>query len=530
MGEGAERRGFQAEGQARIRGGLSAAVLCRRPREGGIGAGATAAALRTREEEAGSGSFQMGERAGVECRFWPSGAHQGIPGASQGCMQAQDGGEKDVQLAGFDFLDRPGIHVHQFSELFLGATRATSSRGACRRIRRVLAVLGFLKRHPPRSQVLPCLLTSISSSFLPVNGKHPNSRRFPDHMNVNSTSRQAVEWANPFVSCVLLRLGIRQINHSSTWLLNACEASGILRFIRSAVLILLGILVILGGGSMLAAEVDSNGAASMVRNWLRLDPAPFGEPLGHEIRRVDSFKNEAGQVIYYVVYLDPAGFVIVPAEDSVEPIIAFASKGSFDPSKANPLGALVSGDVPARVAAARANRRVSGFPKAENKWQRLQKLIPGESPSPSPMISQTSVSEVWVSPFVQTLWSQSQANNGLACYNYYTPPYAAGSSSNYVCGCVATALAQLIRYFEYPTSGVGTNSFTIQVDDTNTTAIMRGGDGMGGPYSWNNMPLTASDPTDAQCQAIGALTYDCAVAIDMDFSLGRRGSISSKPL
>ena len=55
-----------------------------------------------------------------ECCFWPSGAHQGIPGASQGCLHTQDGGEQDVELAGFDFLDGPGIHVHQFSELFLG--------------------------------------------------------------------------------------------------------------------------------------------------------------------------------------------------------------------------------------------------------------------------------------------------------------------------------------------------------------------------------------------------------------------------
>jgi len=46
-----------------------------------------------------------------------------------------------------------------------------------------------------------------------------------------------------------------------------------------------------------------------------------------------------------VVYLDPEGFVIVAADDLIEPIIGFAPRGQFDPSTKNPLGALVSNDL-----------------------------------------------------------------------------------------------------------------------------------------------------------------------------------------
>ena len=54
-----------------------------------------------------------------------------------------------------------------------------------------------------------------------------------------------------------------------------------------------------------------------------------------------------------MVYLNPAGFVIVSADDMVEPIIGFLPEGQYDPSPDNPLGAMVSQDLPGRVLAAR---------------------------------------------------------------------------------------------------------------------------------------------------------------------------------
>jgi hypothetical protein len=41
-------------------------------------------------------------------------------GASEGRLESQQGGEHDVDLAGLDLLDRPGIQVGRFRQLFLG--------------------------------------------------------------------------------------------------------------------------------------------------------------------------------------------------------------------------------------------------------------------------------------------------------------------------------------------------------------------------------------------------------------------------
>lgn len=60
------------------------------------------------------------------------------------------------------------------------------------------------------------------------------------------------------------------------------------------------------------------------------------------------------EAIYYVVYLQPSGFVIVSTDDLVEPIIAFAGTGTYDPAPGNPLGALVTKDLKGRIDAVRS--------------------------------------------------------------------------------------------------------------------------------------------------------------------------------
>jgi hypothetical protein len=99
-----------------------------------------------------------------------------------------------------------------------------------------------------------------------------------------------------------------------------------------------------------AAPVTAKDAATAVANWLIVDPMPLGENLGGTVQQVDTFNDNSGNPIYYIVYLDPSAFVIVAADDLVEPIVGFARAGQYDPSEDNPLGALVSNDLSARVA------------------------------------------------------------------------------------------------------------------------------------------------------------------------------------
>jgi hypothetical protein len=281
---------------------------------------------------------------------------------------------------------------------------------------------------------------------------------------------------------------------------------------------------------VLARPTTAEEAKTVVLNWLHSEAKPMQTALGGQIRQVKTFADSSVSPAYYVVFLYPAGLVFVSADDLVEPIIGFVSEATdYDPSPSNPLGALVSGDIPGRILKAREMESsaspdaVSPTPgtvweKARSKWERLES--PGLAEASAGSLA--NVSDVRIAPLVQSKWSQGGADGSYdsdPCYNYYTPPYKAGSAYNYPCGCTATAIAQLMRFFQFPTQGVGTASFGITVNNKATTRSLRGGNGSGGPYNWAEMPLTTGWATPLiKRQAIGALTADAGVSVNMKYT------------
>jgi hypothetical protein len=116
----------------------------------------------------------------------------------------------------------------------------------------------------------------------------------------------------------------------------------------------------------------------------------------------------------------------------------------------------------------------------------------------------------------------------LAVFNYYTPPGTAGDPYNYPSGCTATALAQILRYYKYP-SAPANKSYSITYDGKTKLESLHGGDGVGGKYDWANMPLSPDAAiTPAQQQAIGHLLHDTAVVNGTSFATaGSAGYIDS---
>jgi len=267
--------------------------------------------------------------------------------------------------------------------------------------------------------------------------------------------------------------------------------------------------------------ITSQQAETAAKAWLATDTRPLGAQIGRETaEKTESFAGADGQITYYVVYLKPSGFVILPAYDLAEPIVCFAGSGQYDPSDANPLGALVTKDLAARIRFARETETAAlkgkALPQqaasAQAKWTRLLEKDGG-----AVTLGVSSISDVRVAPLVQSRWSQTTECDSY-CYNYYTP-------NHYPSGCVATAQAQLMRFHQFPTTGVGTRCFTTYVCGMTQSNCLRGGNGSGGPYDWACMVL---DPgcatTDLQRQAIGALCYDVGVSVNVDYCSGSSGA------
>ena len=115
-----------------------------------------------------------------------------------------------------------------------------------------------------------------------------------------------------------------------------------------------------GAERLFSAPAPAGRAHRLVNGWLMRESRPLGAAIGRQVDHIDTFGDDSGQALYHVVYLQPSGFVVVSADDSVEPIIAFAEEGVYDRSPENPLGALIEPDVRARIASARDLRQYSG--------------------------------------------------------------------------------------------------------------------------------------------------------------------------
>ena len=305
----------------------------------------------------------------------------------------------------------------------------------------------------------------------------------------------------------------------------------------------LAFAVLFASSALFAAEISSDDAARAARAWVDRGYAMGKFSAGRTVAGVDEVTDPDTGAQLRIVRFAGGGFVVLSADDLVDPVIAFSEKGTgLDIDDDNPFWSLLRSDIAAREAASGVERGKSAAPKkgagtvlklsgqtaTQRKWAEL--LSDGTSGSGGQgthvlkaAAGLSSLSDIRVDSFVQSRWSQSGHANtpiGVPCYNYYT-------TNHYVCGCVATAQAQLMRYWQYPTANEPVEPFynLCYVDNKYFFPSI-----MGGTYDWDKMPLEpmwVADITEEECQAIGKLTYDIGVTVGMSWKSG--GSSASVP-
>ncbi|MBN1973512.1 MAG: C10 family peptidase [Sedimentisphaerales bacterium] len=266
--------------------------------------------------------------------------------------------------------------------------------------------------------------------------------------------------------------------------------------------------------------MTSEQAKRAAKGWLEISSNPFFVEANYYISEAEIFTDDFGEPLYFIVNLQPSGFVIVSADDAVEPIIGFSGIGSYDVLSDNPLTALVTQDIPCRIADAKQKENYqlldvdSQVSKNQKKWNYLITLSHAAEGGFEIMgLSDSSMADIRAAPLIKSKWSQTTCclNNPLPCYNYYTP-------EGYPCGCIATAMAQLMRYHKYPVESINQNSFEIVIDGTLWTSYLIRGSGKDGAYNWDTMPLDPNcSTTQVQRKIIGALCYDAGISISTNY-------------
>ena len=100
-------------------------------------------------------------------------------------------------------------------------------------------------------------------------------------------------------------------------------------------------------------------------------------------------------------------------------------------------------------------------------------------------------------------------------YNLLAPTYSDGTMQC-ATGCVATAMAQIMRYHKYPEKGTGSYSYTAPVNKDSSDMRTFSVDFSKSTYDWGNMlPAYSGSETDTQKNAVAKLMYDCGVSVNM---------------
>ncbi len=204
---------------------------------------------------------------------------------------------------------------------------------------------------------------------------------------------------------------------------------------------------------------------------------------------------------YYVFALQPKGFVIVAADDRVEPILGYSYDNDFvvEGMPEQVRGWLGSYERQIQLVA-KSDREAD--PVAKDRWTALKLGQPMNSAK----------NGTTVGPLLTTAWNQGQYYNNLC------PADASGPAGHVYTGCVATAMAQIINYWEYPTQGRGIHSYnssygTLEVNYNSAS------------YDYTLMPDALTNISFAtEVNAVATLMRDCGVAVNMGYSSWESGS------
>lgn len=245
--------------------------------------------------------------------------------------------------------------------------------------------------------------------------------------------------------------------------------------------------------NLFAGKVDENVARQVAVNFYR-HYAPKSKTQAVIIKTIPYKYN--GRECFHIISFDKGGFVLVSANDAVTPVLGYgfdhqvpdsitneAVKGWFDGYARQIDTAFVMN----------LQQDASG-----SKWDEIlaNRFAPSNGDSLGPLLT--------------TTWDQG-------CYYNEMCPSPGFTCGNVPTGCTATAMGQILKYWNYPEGGMGQHDYIgkFHPEYGRISAFFNETD-----YNWSNMPsiLTTSN------QDVAMLLFHCGVASNMDYSPAASGA------
>ncbi len=269
---------------------------------------------------------------------------------------------------------------------------------------------------------------------------------------------------------------------------------------------LLIVLLIGGMGFLNAKEVPREMAEKAAKNFYyqhvnqikNLDYADI------ELKLVSANRKNAQAAFYAFDINDNRGFVLVSEDDGAKPVLAYAFKGHFNEGNMHP-GQADMLEWYANQIAYIANNNIKADEKTAAQWQSLLEYTPAKGIK----------SYRNVEPLLLTEWNQGYP------YNEMCPEDNDGIAGHVPVGCVATAMGQVMKHWNYPETGTGSKTHTnwsnggygdITVNFANQV------------YNWAGIPLKGNGQNDE----LAKINFHAGVAVEMHWAPDGSGSQTGK--
>ena len=247
-------------------------------------------------------------------------------------------------------------------------------------------------------------------------------------------------------------------------------------------------------GQVLAQE-----AVTVDETMARKTASAFATTQGFNVQELQLLT--ASQVFVYNI--DTQGFVIISGNTVLPPILGWSDQGNFPDLTDAPENFTSWISHYSTMIDYAVEKGMQPEAEVQRQWDEAARGIFGTREATT------------VEPLVNTRWNQD------CYYNEYCPAtgggwWWGGPCGHAYAGCVATAMAQVMKYWDYPTTGFGSHSYMHSEygeQSANFAATT---------YQWDNMPVEIFSHNDA----VATLMYHCGVSVNMNYSGSGSGAQS----
>ena len=271
---------------------------------------------------------------------------------------------------------------------------------------------------------------------------------------------------------------------------------------KKTILTLLFVALLMGG--LQANPVDVQTAMSLGVKFIKANT----EMKSASAELTYTAYADNGEAAFYVFAVQPKGFVIVSADDRAMPILGYSTESNFTPQL--PDGLMTFFD-----------NYKAGFSQmyANNDERTAEAVADWTSLASTGKLSATKTDRSF-GPLMSSIWNQTDLYNNMAPEDP-SSVYSGHCKS----GCVANAMSQIMRYWEWPRTGTG--SYGYYASSYYGNYGWQEANFCEATYQFELMPdfLDFASP-QYEVDATALLEYHAGVSVDMGYGPTASGAYS----